>query len=67
MSAERDRMRRILGIDLADAGRRAGVTGPIERRPQPDTHEGEQGSADLLHFTSLEHYLAWLGSKERMR
>ena len=67
MSAERDRMRRILGIELAEAGRRAGVTGPIERRLQPDTHAGEQGSADLLYFTSFDHYPAWLNARERMR
>ncbi|WP_194725847.1 hypothetical protein [Noviherbaspirillum malthae] len=67
MSAERDRMRRILGIELAEAARRAGVTGPIERRLQPDTLAGEQDSADLLYFASYDHYLAWLDSQERMR
>lgn len=65
MSAERDRMRRILGIELADAGRRAGVTAPIERC-RPDTDTDEQESAGLLYFASFDQYLAWLDSQENL-
>lgn len=53
MSAERDRMRRILGIELAEAGRRAGVTGPIERRSRQDTDAcADDGNSTRDHGTA---------------
>lgn len=64
MSAENDRMRRILGIDLADAGRKAGVTGPIERRRQPELDDPESESADLVYFSSFDQYLTWLDAQD---
>lgn len=64
MSAERDRIRRILGIELAEAGRKAGVTGPTERRSPPDTSNSEPESSDLLYFASFDEYLTWLDSQE---
>lgn len=65
MSAERDRMRRILGIELAEAGRKAGVTGPVERKPPQTESDAESGAEDLLYFTSFEQYLTWLAAKKR--
>jgi hypothetical protein len=65
MSAERDRMRRILGIDLADAGRQSGVTGPIERRRQPEVCDFELASSDVLYFRSFDQYLTWLDAEEQ--
>ncbi|WP_151637692.1 hypothetical protein [Noviherbaspirillum aerium] len=65
MSAEHDRMRRILGIELAEAGRMAGVTGPIARKPPQKESDAESGAEDLLNFTSFEQYLTWLAAGKR--
>lgn len=64
MSAERDRMRRILGIELAEAGRKAGVTAPMERRPPGENGASEPESLDLLYFSSFDDYLAWFDSQD---
>lgn len=64
MSAEKDRMRRILGIELAEAGRKAGVTAPMERRPPREDSASEPESLDLLYFSSLDDYLEWFDSQD---
>ncbi len=58
MSAENDRVRRELGVDLARAGFEAGVDAPIKRlmeRLQPQV----EGDEALLYFTSFEQFDAW--------
>ncbi|HEV2609701.1 MAG TPA: hypothetical protein VGU61_05495 [Noviherbaspirillum sp.] len=58
MSANNDRIRRELGVDLARAGYNAGVNVPMERRPvTPGALD--HGDEALLYFTSFEQFEAW--------
>lgn len=54
MSAENDRIRRELGVDLARAGRDAGVAGPIENQHQAEPHDDDLVFPYLICFPSFD-------------
>lgn len=55
------RVRRELGLDLAEAARKAGVTAPLQppRRPTSDADDCEVDEPPDLQFIDFGHADAW--------